>query len=129
MYTGADTGLSVGCISADKVRGEGEAFSTGLPDQRPAGERAGYQGKNNTHTIQSSRHHSARRREEEIDSEGEGGGGGERWSRELGERGMESDRKREGGQRELDLAAETVFFFPFTFFCMASREHVIHGER
>lgn len=48
MYTGADTGLSVGCISADKVRGEGEAFSTGLPDQRPAGERAGYQGKNNT---------------------------------------------------------------------------------
>lgn len=37
MYTGADTGLSVGCISADKVRGEEEAFSAGLPDQRPAG--------------------------------------------------------------------------------------------
>lgn len=51
MYTGADSGLSVGCISADKVRGEGEAFSAGLPDQRPAGERAGYQGKNNTHTL------------------------------------------------------------------------------
>lgn len=49
MYTGADTGLSVGCISADKVIGERGAFSTGLPDQRPAGERAGYQGKNNTH--------------------------------------------------------------------------------
>lgn len=49
MYTGADTGLSVGCISADKVRGEGEAFNAGLPDQRPAGESAGYRGKNNTH--------------------------------------------------------------------------------
>jgi len=48
VYAGVDTGLSVGCISADKVRGEGEAFSTGMPDQRPAGERAGYQGKNNT---------------------------------------------------------------------------------
>ena len=50
MYAGADTGLSVGCISADKVRGEGDVFSPELPDQRPAGERAGYQGKNNTHT-------------------------------------------------------------------------------
>lgn len=69
MYTGADTGLSVGCISADKVRGEGEAFSTGLSDQRSAGERAGYQGKNNTHTIQSSRHQRASKREVEIDSE------------------------------------------------------------
>lgn len=84
MYTGADTGLSVGCISADKVRGEGEAFSTGLPDQRPAGERAGYQGKNNTHTLKRSRHQRARKREE-ID-----GGGVKR----AGERGMESDRER-----------------------------------
>lgn len=91
MYTGADTGLSVGCISADKVRGEGEAFSAGLPDQRPAGERAGYQGKNNTHTIQSSRHQRATERDEEIVGGGEGG----RWSRELGERRMESDRGRE----------------------------------
>lgn len=115
MYTGADTGLSVGCISTDKVRGEGEAFNAGLPDQRPAGERAGYQGKNNTHTIQSSRHQRARKRQEVIESE-EGWG----W-------GVESNEEGEGGQRELDLSAET-FFSPLYIFCTASQEHVIHRE-
>lgn len=125
MYTGADTGLSVGCISADKVRGEGEAFSSGLPDQRPAGERAGYRGKNNTHTIQSSRHQRARKREEEIDSEG-GGDGQESYRGG----GVKSDREGEGrkADRELDLAAGTGFFL-FYIFCTASQEHVIHRER
>lgn len=79
MYTGADTGLSVGCISADKVRGEGEAFSTRLPDQRPAGERAGYQGKNNT------LYGAAGRLESQKDGRGEGErrqtrDGQERWA-------------------------------------------------
>lgn len=46
------------------------ALNAGLLDQRPAGERAGYRGKNNTHTIASSRHQRARSREEEIESKG-----------------------------------------------------------
>lgn len=115
MYTGADTGLSVGCISADRAGGgEGEtegngggvcvcvcgggALNAGLPDQRPAGERAGYRGKNNTHTIASSRHQRARSREEEVESKGESKGyvcvcacrGGQgRW--ELGKRKAERE--------------------------------------
>lgn len=114
VYTGADTGLSVGCISADKVRGEGEAFSTRLPDQRPAGERAGYQGKNNTHTIRSSRHRRAREREEETDSEEEGRGsrdGQEGWITE----GWTVTERQERKSWILLLSQ----FFLFPVFCTA----------
>lgn len=44
-----------------RLEEEGEAFNMGLPDQRPAGESAGYWGKNNRHSVPSSRHQSVRR--------------------------------------------------------------------
>lgn len=116
MYTGADTGLSVGCISADKVRGKGEAFSAGLPDQRPAGKRAGYQGKNNTHTTPCGRLRRARQREEEIVREGEGGGGQESCGREV----WGVTEEEEG--RELDHAIQSIFFTFTSFVHVTCRE-------
>lgn len=69
----------MGRIRTDKVRGEGgggEAFTAVLPDQRPAGcvcvwgGKQGYQGKNNTLAIQSSRHQRGSKREGRINRGG-----------------------------------------------------------
>lgn len=112
MYTGADTGLSVGCISADKVRGErergGRLSALGCLIKGLQGRE---QGKNNTHTLHGAagiRTEPGREREED-----------ERET--VGEKAMESDRE---SQRGLNPAV----FSCFISFCTASHKHITHRE-
>lgn len=77
---GNDAGLGKwDVLVLTRLEERGEAFFTTLPDQRPAGESADYQGKNNTRTIQSSRHQRERKGDGEI-----GRGGGQEESRGRG---------------------------------------------